>query len=102
MENEVIDMFDNFEEELHTTEMERREDEPLLQFPKSQFDDVVPITQDDGVAETQDVVPETQFDIEYANLEDQSNVVGGIVIDVLDVLVIRGKLKPRKPSGRII
>ncbi|CAI9269151.1 unnamed protein product [Lactuca saligna] len=99
MENEVIEMFDNFEEELHRAEMERREGEPLLQFPKSQFDDGVPITQDDGVAETQDVVPETQFDIEYANLEDQSNVVGGIVIDVL---VIHGKLKPRKPSGRII
>ncbi|CAI9274655.1 unnamed protein product [Lactuca saligna] len=59
----------------------------------------VPITQDDGVAETQDVVPETQFDIENANLEDQSNVVGGIGIDVP---VIRAKLKPRKPSERII
>ncbi|CAI9269144.1 unnamed protein product [Lactuca saligna] len=99
MENEVIDMFDNFEEELHRAEMEKREGEPLLQFPKSQFDEGVPITQYDGVAETQDVLSETQFDIEYANSEDQSNVVGGIGIDVP---VIRAKLKPRKPSGRII
>ncbi|CAI9296706.1 unnamed protein product [Lactuca saligna] len=99
MENEVIDMFDNFEEELRRAKMERREGEPLLQFPESQFDEGVPITQDDGVAETQYVVPETQFDIENDNLEDQSNVVGGIGIDVP---VIHAKLKPRKPSQRII
>ncbi|XP_023760232.1 uncharacterized protein LOC111908649 [Lactuca sativa] len=99
MENEVIDMFDNFEEELRRAEMEMREGEPMLQFPESQFDEGVSITQDDGVAETQDLVPETQFDIENANLEDQSNVVGGIGIDVH---VIREKLKPRKPSERII
>nr|KAJ0197066.1 hypothetical protein LSAT_V11C700369130 [Lactuca sativa] len=47
------------------------------------------ITQDDGV-------PETQFDIENANWEDQSQVVGGIAIDVP---IICEKLKPRKPSG---
>ncbi|CAI9296335.1 unnamed protein product [Lactuca saligna] len=81
MENEVIDMFDNFEEELRRAEMKRKEGEPMLQFPESQFDEGVPIAQDDGVAETQNVVPETQFDIENANLEDQYNVVGRIGID---------------------
>ncbi|CAI9296336.1 unnamed protein product [Lactuca saligna] len=99
MENEVIDMFDNFEEELRRAAMERREGEPMLQFPEYQFNEGVPIAQDDGVDETQDVVPETQFDIENANLEDQYNVVGRIGIDVP---VIRAKLKPRKPSERII
>ncbi|CAI9276128.1 unnamed protein product [Lactuca saligna] len=71
MENEVIDMFDNFEEELRRAKMERREGEPLLQFLESQFDEGVPITQYDGVVETQYVVPETQFDIENEDGVDE-------------------------------
>ncbi|CAI9296337.1 unnamed protein product [Lactuca saligna] len=90
---------DHLQKELRRAEMERREGEPMLQFPESQFDEGVPIAQDDGVVETQDVVRETQFDIENANLEDQYNVVGRIGIDGP---VIRAKLKPRKPSERII
>ncbi|CAI9270194.1 unnamed protein product [Lactuca saligna] len=61
----------------------------MMQFPESQFDEGVPITQDDGV-------PETQFDVENANWEDQSHVVGGIAINVP---IICEKFNPRKPSG---
>ncbi|CAI9289675.1 unnamed protein product [Lactuca saligna] len=88
-ENEVINMFDNFEEDVFRAEMERGESSHMMQFPESQFDEGVPITQDDGV-------PETQFDVENANWEDQSHVVGGIAIIVP---IIREKFNPRKPSG---
>ncbi|CAI9260760.1 unnamed protein product [Lactuca saligna] len=88
-ENEVINMFDNFEEDVFRAEMERGESSHMMQFPESQFDEGVPITQDDGV-------PETQFDVENANWEDQSHVVGGIAFNVP---IIREKFNPRKPSG---
>ncbi|KAI3782267.1 hypothetical protein L2E82_12307 [Cichorium intybus] len=75
---------------------------PPMQFPESQVDEGVPLTQE-GVSETQETVPETQFKqvpvvdvglVEAGNKEDQGHVV--------DAPVIHKKLKVRRPSERIL
>ncbi|KAI3724416.1 hypothetical protein L2E82_36191 [Cichorium intybus] len=80
-----------------------------MQFPESQVDEGVPLTQEgvsetqDTMLETQETVPETQFKqvpvvdvalVEDGNKEDQGHVV--------DAPVIHKKLKPRRPSERIL
>ncbi|KAI3674450.1 hypothetical protein L2E82_52274 [Cichorium intybus] len=75
---------------------------PPMQFPESQVDEGVPLTQE-GVSETQETVPETQFKqvpvvdvalVEAGNKEDQGHVV--------DAPIIHKKIRARRPSERIL